>query len=267
MENKQLERNPVERVYWLDMKKPLTIIGNWKTNPASLEEAKKLLEKTSKIQTKKHISIKVAVPAVFLSALKTKKVGLGIQNISNAENGAHTGLYSGLQARSAGATFTILGHSESRAAGESDDNINEKLILSIKAKLPVVLCIGEKERDHEGKFLTALQRTLLDNVRNVSKNHLKLLTIAYEPVWAVGEKATAVATPHESMEIAILIRRTLSDRFGNSGSKVPILYGGSVDKENAGAFLREGGVDGLLVGRESLKPELFGEIISSANSI
>jgi len=234
------------------------VIGNWKTNPKTKDEALALARAITKIAIKRRgITFGAAVPSVFLpsvSAILSKKALAGVQDISDEKAGPHTGEFSAAQARSAGAFFSIIGHSERRAKGENEEVISKKLILAVSSGLMAVLCVGEKKRDHEGKFLSELKHSVLESLRGFPKKKLRALIIAYEPVWAVGEKAKSSATPHEAFEAITAIRRTLADCFGKNASAVPILYGGSVDEKNAASFISEGGANGLLVGRQSLDP-------------
>lgn len=243
------------------MKKPI-IIGNWKTNPATLAEAKKNILAIDKKLTNKKQNYLLAVPDVYLSSLKEiKKRGeLGVQNINGIELGAHTGNSTAQMAKSAGASFAILGHSEVREAGETDEKINEKIKQVLASGMDCVLCVGESIRDKEAKYLKFIEQQLMIALRDVRKDLFSQIVIAYEPIWAVGAKEPA--TPHECFEVAIAIRRTLTSLVTiDHAKKVSILYGGAVDEKNAHIFIKDGGVDGLLIGRASLSPDTFSKII------
>ena len=237
----------------------LYIFGNWKMNPVDISSAESILKEILNIQKKFHtVKISLAVPSVFVSNLVKQSKGaieIGVQNIHEEKVGAHTGDISVEQVKSVGVSFTILGHSERRSLGESDTLINKKVSCALGQNLKVLLCVGEDARDDSGEYLKIIKSQIVNALKGVDKKYIKLLTIAYEPVWAIGKNATGVATPIECLEVVILIRRTLSDLYGDTVSKkVVLLYGGSVNSENASGFFEEGGVQGFLPGRASLEP-------------
>ena len=152
--------------------------------------------------------------------------------------------------------------------GETNSDINKKVRLALKYKITPVLCVGERERDHHGLYLSRIKTDLEEALAQVPKNILKNVVIAYEPIWAIGEHAQAPATPAESLEMALFIRKVLADFIHEREARViRILYGGSVTAENAVEFLKQGGVQGLLVGRESLDAKKFASICMSAETI
>jgi triosephosphate isomerase (TIM) len=235
----------------------LYLYGNWKMNPATLGQAAELTKKIILLSKKnKSVNIALAVPAIFCEHVTKASKGfldIGVQNVHFDPDGAHTGDISVSQAQSAGARFTIIGHSERRSLGETNEDINKKIIAATKQKLSVVLCVGETARDDHGDYLKEIKYQVASALMGVDKKYLKLITIAYEPVWAIGAKATGVATAAESLEVSILIRRILSDIYSDSISKnMMLLYGGSANSENAKSFFEEGGVQGFLLGRASL---------------
>lgn len=249
------------RVIIIIMKKPI-LIGNWKTNPSTLIEAKKNILAIDKKLTNKKQNYFLAVPDIYLSSLKEikTKAQIGVQNINGIEQGAHTGASTVQMAKSAGATFAILGHSEVRKEGETDEKINEKIKQVLATGMDCVLCVGESIRDKEGKYLKFIEQQLMIALHDVRKDLFTQITIAYEPIWAVGAKEPA--NPHECFEVAIAIRRTLTGLVSiDHAKKVSILYGGAVDEKNAPEFIKDGGVDGLLIGRASLHPDSFSKII------
>lgn len=250
------------------------IVGNWKMHPRTLLEAKKIFTEEKKIARKmKKVKTVICPPHVFTAPLAQLTVGvkglsIGVQNVFYEDEGARTGENSSVQAASIGATYVILGHSERRALGETDQEISQKAINANKAKLTVILCVGEKYRDHTGEYFNEVRQQLRHSLENFPKNESKKLIIAYEPVWAIGAQATGSATPDDFHEMSILIKRHLVEQFGKAGGfKVPILYGGSVDEKNAASFLKEGGADGLLIGRVSLNPSDFDAIVKLAENI
>jgi triosephosphate isomerase len=210
----------------------------------------------------------ICPPSLFLSELgrvgKNGKVALGVQNISAEASGALTGQISASMAKSVGAGYVIVGHSECREAGESDELINQKVRAALKVGLKVILCIGERVKDEQGEYLAFIKNQLTVALEGVPKNKMADLLVAYEPLWAIGEVATGVETPAGFLHNALFVRKIIDGLYGNKVAHgLPILYGGSVDKKNARSFLTDGAADGLLVGRASLEPINFAVIIKS----
>ncbi len=245
------------------------VVGNWKMNPRTVAEAIDCAKKIARNLPKKSPTVLLAVPAPFLRDIhKAVKIKVGMQSIAPEQEGAYTGLSSGPQGMSIGATFTLIGHSEERVRGLTDEMVAKQIQTACTLKLPFILCVGESTRDKEGAYLRTITDQLSFALKNVSPRHLSLMTIAYEPIWAISKDVLASATPKECFEVAIAIRRFLSDTFGSKkGLLIPILYGGSVSKENAALFVRLGGVEGVLVGHESLRPKNFVNIITEIGQV
>ena len=250
------------------------IIGNWKMYPKTLKEAKTIFSEHKRAaRSIKRTKVIVCPPSVFIAPVITakglsKRILVGAQDTFGEIEGAHTGEVSPTMIASLGATHVIIGHSERRARGETDNEVSRKIALAIEKKLTVILCVGEKTRDDTGEYFGVVREQLRASLAGVPKNASKHLIVAYEPIWAIGAKALRAATPSDLHEMSILIRRQLVEHFGKTaGFKVPILYGGSVDERNAEGFLTQGGVDGLLIGRVSLDPQKFGAIVALAEHI
>jgi triosephosphate isomerase len=248
------------------------IIGNWKMFPASMKDAREKFTKIKKVAaTLRNVQTVICPPFVYASELQKivtgHRVVVGAQNAWFENEGAYTGEVSPTQLVSLKLTHVIVGHSERRLGGENDEMVNKKALAVIKAGLTVVLCVGERERDADGKYLNHIAEQIEEALRGVQKKDLKKLVIAYEPIWAIGKNAVRAASPEDALEVTILIKRTLADCYGKDGGAVPILYGGSVDAKNAGEFLSKSQVEGLLVGRSSLDPKVFGEILKIADQI
>ena len=244
------------------------IVANWKMNPRSQKEADTIFSSVYNFaKISKNADVVVCPPFPFLSIgkkIKSQKVSLGAQNVSYAIEGAYTGEVSPLMLVSFGVKYVIVGHSEVRSQGETNEIINKKLLNIFKNKLTPILCIGESVRDSHGEYLSFIKNQILLCLANVSKTQMINLVVAYEPVWAIGESATREATPEEFVEISIFIRKIISDLYGAKiAHSIKILYGGSVHSENAKLFLLDGHADGLLVGRDSLNPKKFGAIINA----
>ncbi|MBI2121002.1 MAG: triose-phosphate isomerase [Parcubacteria group bacterium] len=249
------------------------IIGNWKMNPWKTEDARKIFDAVKKEAGKlSHVQTVVCPPFVFLSDLSRRisghRVVLGAQDVFYEMEGAHTGEVSPLMLASVGAKYAIIGHSERRALGETDEGVNKKVLAALKMGLTAVLCVGEKERDAEGGYLSFVKNQIETALVKVQKRSLVNVIVAYEPVWAIGAKATGADTPADFLEMTLFIRKTVSDMFDRTTAQaIPVLCGGSVDEKNAESFLKEGEADGLLVGRASLSSEQFIKILKIANVV
>ncbi len=252
------------------MARNLIIIGNWKMNPASLSEAKEISSTVRKTALKvKHVTVVIACPATFLSTLAAKKSRLffAAQDVSANFSGAFTGETSAFMARSVGARFAIVGHSECRARGDGDDVVREKFARAVEAGLVPILCVGEKKRDQDGDYFSEISREISAALKNPSSERIPKFIVAYEPVWAVGGAYDNALSPEEMRAMTIFIKKICAEFLPKEKAmKVPVLYGGSVDVENAKKMIADGGVDGLLVGRESLNSGHFDEIIKFADA-
>jgi len=245
------------------------IVANWKMNPTSEKEAEKLFVATNKvISGVKKIEVAVCVPSIYLSELKrfTKKIKLGAQNSFYEESGAYTGEISAGMIYDAGARYVILGHSERRAMGETNEEINKKIKSALSAGLIPIFCVGEKTRDENHEYLNLIKTQVEECLRGILRTSISKVIIAYEPVWAIGKDALREATPAEFLEMKIFIKKVLSDLFGVKIEIPRILYGGSLDEKNVEDFIKLGEADGFLVGRASLDPGKFGKIISIIES-
>ncbi len=242
--------------------------------PATAVEAKAIFLSTKRqIQKYKKTKVIICPPFIFTGALtalrgKSKSILLGAQNSFFEDEGAYTGEVSPKQLASLSISHVILGHSERRALGESDEMISQKINMASKNKLTSILCVGERTRDEAGAYFKEVSAQLRNSLFGFPKNQSKYLIVAYEPVWAIGKHAIRPATPSDFQEMSILIRRYLVEHFGKvAGFRIPILYGGSVDEKNAVGFLRDGGANGLLVGRVSLDAQKFNTILQLADNI
>lgn len=253
------------------MERKKIIIGNWKMAPKDIKEAKATFQNIRTIAGKqKNVQTVVCVPHVYISDMKRLETGhrcvVGAQDVSHEIDDPHTGEVSADMLESLGVGYVIVGHSERRAKGETDADVAGKIQVTVKKGMYAVVCVGEKERDDDGAYSTTVKDQLLASLDGVPKKYLENVIVAYEPIWAIGAKAKKEATPEDVLEMSIFIRKVLTDAYGEkSASSVPILYGGSVDQKNAFAYLNGCDVNGLLVGRVSLKPAVFEKILIVAN--
>lgn len=232
--------------------KPL-IAANWKLNPITKEEAKNIFTaiKVGKKGAKSEVI--VCPPFVYLPLLKGS--ALGAQNVFYEDRGAFTGEISAGMLIDLKVKYVIIGHSERRKYfGETDETINKKIKKALAAGLKVIFCIGEtaEERD-EGKKKEVLERQVKNGLAGVED--IKDINIAYEPIWAIGTGNNC--SVEETKDSVNFIRKFVK-------SKTRILYGGSVKSENSGAYIKDAGANGLLVGGASLNPEEFIKIVKSA---
>lgn len=248
------------------------VIANWKMNPTTPKEAKRIFIGTTKgVAGVKGVQVSVCPPFVFIpelaKELKGTKVQLGVQDLFCEESGAFTGQISPAMAKAYKVKLAILGHSERREVGESNELVGSKVRFVIRQGLTAVLCVGERERSDEGTHFTYVREELEAVFAGLKRVELANLVIAYEPIWAIGKTAVDAMQTRDLFEMVLYIRKLLIERFGrNSADQVPILYGGSVKADNASALMKEGGIDGLLVGGASLDPKQFSSIITAVQT-
>ncbi len=245
------------------------ICGNWKMNPVSAKEADKLFSGVAKAVAKiKKTEVVVCAPYIYLSNLKkiSKKISLGAQDAYAGDVGAFTGEVSAEMLYNLGVRYVILGHSERRAMGETNGLINKKVKGALASGLTPILCVGESERDLEHQYFNLVKNQLDECLDGVSRNSFGKIIIAYEPIWAISTTLNRRdATPADSHEMALFIRKIVSDKLGGKGEMPRVIYGGSVNERDAEEFIKNGGVDGLLPGRASLDPKKFSKIIEIAD--
>jgi len=212
----------------------------------------------------------VCPPFVFLKDICTALEDSGIcviaQNIHSEKNGAYTGEISSHMVKEAGCTHVLLGHSERRHIfGETDSFINAKIKAALSTNLKPVFCVGETLEEREkGRTDYVVKTQVKEGLRDIDAQYIRELTIAYEPVWAIGTGKTAL--PAQANEIHSFIRAVLADEYGEDiADTIYILYGGSVKPENTKELIAQPEIDGLLVGGASIKIESFLQIIENAS--
>ncbi len=242
------------------------IIGNWKMNPLSLKEAEKLfIDIVKSVSDIEKAEIVICPPLLYLEKIKSagsrfKRIFIGAQDTFWGDTGAYTGEVSGEMLYNIGAKYVIVGHSERRAIGESNNDVNKKVKAALGSGLIPILCVGENERNEDHTYLNFVKLQVEECLNGISKNSLSKIIIAYEPIWAIG-KGAHPATVAEFHEMNIFIRKILSDKFGvKNVVNVRIIYGGSVDDKNAEDFIKDNKTDGFLLGRASLNPKKFYKI-------
>ncbi|MEK9182614.1 MAG: triose-phosphate isomerase [Patescibacteria group bacterium] len=248
------------------------IIGNWKMNPRTGKEAGKWFASVAELVKRiKNTEVIICAPFVYLEKLKkiSRKIVLGAQDAFVGDVGPFTGEISPEMLYNIGVKYVILGHSERRAMGESSNEINKKIKSALASGLVPIVCIGERERDSNHEYFRIVKTQIYECLKGISKDSVSKIIIAYEPVWSLSSTLNRRdATADDSREMAIFIRKTLSDISSpDIASKTRIIYGGSANERDAQDFLKNGGVDGLLPGKASLDPKKFSEIVRIAESI
>lgn len=242
------------------------IAGNWKMNglAVSLDEARAVAAHIEEHPPAARVAI--CPPATLVHRMAELLGGLGVevggQDCRAEPSGAFTGDIAAEMLVDAGATLVILGHSERRAGyGESDGVVSAKTEAALRAGLEPIICVGETLAEREaGKTLDVVTGQVRGSLPETLKG--KDFALAYEPVWAIGSGLTP--TLEQIEEVHTAIRATLTEKFGQDGAGVPILYGGSVKPSNAREILRAREVGGALVGGASLKASDFLAIIEAA---
>jgi triosephosphate isomerase len=200
--------------------------------------------------------------AGVVEGAKGSNVKVGAQNMFWEKEGAYTGQISGAMLVGAGCEFVILGHSERRQYfGETDDTVNRRLEVALEAGLSPILCVGEVIEEREaGITEEVLSRQCSRAFRGISAKKAAKMSIAYEPVWAIGTGKTA--TPEMAADAHAVIRSEAKKAFGAEyAQQLRILYGGSVKPDNANSLMSQSEIDGALVGGASLKPDSFAAIV------
>jgi triosephosphate isomerase len=245
------------------MRKPF-IAANWKMNKTIGETEEFINSFLPMVKDVADVDILIAPPFTSLSTaaqqLKNTNVRLGAQNVYFEEKGAFTGEISVNMLKSAGCSCAIIGHSERRQYfQETDEIVNRKIRITRDNGLDVILCVGESlEQREANKTFDVLDRQLSGSLLDVA---LDGITIAYEPIWAIGTGKTA--TPDQANEAHVFIRDWLR-KHKDGADNTRIQYGGSVTPDNVEALMSQPEVDGALVGGASLKPDSFSALVKGA---
>ncbi|MGQ3685389.1 MAG: triose-phosphate isomerase [Candidatus Loosdrechtia sp.] len=247
-------------------------MGNWKMN-LTLKEGVEFAESLrNNLKNKYEMVCGICPSFIFLkdicAAVKGSGIQVAAQNIHSSENGPYTGEVSVLMVKEVGCSHVLIGHSERRHLfGETDAFINAKIKIALSHNVKPILCVGEKLQEREdGRTKYVVKNQIKDGLHGIRADQLKDVTIAYEPVWAIGTGKTAL--PEQANEVHTFIRTLLTDEYGKYvADDLPILYGGSVKHENTQELLAKPDIDGLLVGGASIKLESFLKIIEAVASL
>ena len=252
------------------MRRPL-IAGNWKMNLDRAEAVALATAIGERSASVADADVAVFPPSVYIDAVARAvsgtSLGVGAQNVYFEPNGAFTGEVSTTMLVDLGCRYVILGHSERRhVLGESDTEVNKKVVATLAAGLTPIVCLGELLSQREaGQTAEVIRQQFDGSLAGVTTDQMARIVLAYEPVWAIG--TGKVATPEQAEEVHTDLRKILTDRY-NSGvaGAVRIQYGGSVKAANAASLLAQPNVDGALVGGASLKADEFMGIVAAAGS-
>ena len=246
------------------------IAGNWKMNMLP-SQVRPFLEslKAAMPEASNGCGVVLCVPATHLAFMgreKFRRIGIGAQNISEFEKGAHTGEISADMIADLGAKYCIVGHSERRANnGDTDEPVNAKLRALLDRGITPIVCVGEslEQRDRD-LTMEHIRYQIKAALYGLSAEEVKRVVIAYEPIWAIGTGRTA--TDEQAQEVCFGIRELLRAQYGALISrKVCILYGGSMNAKNCAGLLAQPDIDGGLIGGASLKVEDFAAIIQEGS--
>lgn len=248
------------------MKKRIPFIcGNWKMN-TTVEEGVNLAKALKEQTVSEEVEAVIAPSFLHLYPVKEVVDGsswkLSAQDMSSEEMGAHTGEVAGEMIQGLEIPYVILGHSEARGRGQSNELLKKKLERAFALGLKPIFCIGEDESVYEeGKTISFVLNQLEESLGEISTEKWAGMLFAYEPIWAIGTGKTASA--EDAQKVAKEIRQWIREKDEALGEELRILYGGSVKSDNARSILEQEDVDGLLVGGASLKAEEFGKIVGA----
>jgi len=243
------------------------IVGNWKMNKTASEAVAFIRDLYERVSASPHADVVIAPPFTALESARnalgpSSWISLGAQDVHWETYGAFTGEVSAPMLRELDCRYVIVGHSERRTFfGERDENIQKKVLASLRHGLSPILCVGESLAEREaGRTESAVTAQLSGGLAGLTTQDLAAVAIAYEPIWAIGTGRNA--TPDDAGGMAEKIRSTVADRISSeAASGVRILYGGSVNAANIKDFMAKSEIDGALVGGASLDPDNFASIV------
>ena len=246
------------------------IAGNWKMNKTPSQTKEFMMQLKSIMPKGRWCDVALCVPAVCIPtavrAMRETRVGIGAENCNANASGAYTGEIATNMLVDAGCKYVIIGHSERREMfGETDADVNAKVLAALEAGLTPIMCCGETlEQRQAGITAEHITMQIKLGLAGVPEEKVRKIVIAYEPIWAIGTGLTA--TPEQAQEVCEMIRGVIRKLYGAKVARaVSILYGGSMIEKNAFELLAQPDIDGGLIGGASLVPEKFVKIIEAAN--
>lgn len=245
------------------------IAGNWKMNKTPTETKAFMTEFKTIMPRGRWCDVALCVPAVCIPAavrtMRETRIGIGAENCNANASGAYTGEIAANMLLDAGCKYVILGHSERRAMGETNADVNAKVLAALDNGLIPIMCVGESLEQREAGITEEwITMQIKSALRNVPEEKIRKVIIAYEPIWAIGTGRTA--TPEQAEEVCESIRTVIRKLYSSKNARaISILYGGSMNDKNAFELLAQPDIDGGLIGGASLVPEKFVKIIEAAN--
>ncbi len=243
----------------------MLIVANWKAYVEESARAKNLFAESKKLAKISDATIVLAPPAPLLGALAAHNkspVAFAAQDISATTGGAKTGEVTASAYAAAGATYVLIGHSERRAAGDTNATVALKLVHALAHGLTPILCVGEQSRDGEGRYLAVVREELTTAIKPLAQKERMKVIVAYEPIWAIGKDAKSAIGPNELAEMVLYIRKVLSELLvGKSSARSLVLYGGSVEPDNVRDLAASSGIDGFLIGHSSVDAHEFSLLV------
>jgi triosephosphate isomerase len=247
------------------------IIANWKMNPVTVDEARRLVASFEHRMpvVSAHTEVVVCPPYIYLPPMMhyIHEVKLGAQNVSWQDAGALTGEISAIQLKQWNVQYVILGHSERRLyLGETDSMVNAKVIAALEHKLIPVVCLGGEEGAKRDDMKPLVTRQFQSAAKKLDKKQLEKIIYVYEPVWAISTmKKSQPESGDHAYEMILHIYDLLKRRIGSAARNARVLYGGSVNKDNVHEYSKFPQIDGALVGAASLDSDNFWQIVSEFN--
>ena len=245
------------------------IAANWKMNKTPSETKAFMTEFKGLMPKGRWCDVAICVPAVCIPAavraMRETRVGIGGENCSAHASGAFTGEIATNMLVDAGCKYVIIGHSERRAMGETDAEVNAKVKAALLNELIPIMCVGESLAQREAGITEEwITMQVKAGLAGIPEEKIRKIVIAYEPIWAIG--TGKVATPEQAEEVCEHIRTVIRKMFGAKIARATsILYGGSMNEKNAYELLAQPDIDGGLIGGASLVPEKLVQIIEAAN--
>ncbi len=242
--------------------------GNWKMNKTVAETEEFIRTFLQNWDRSDNSEVLLLPPFTSLNRaselLRGKGIALGAQDVHYEDKGAFTGAVSTAMLKDCGCSYVLVGHSERRSLFHDDDHVvSLKLRAVLESGLSPILCVGETLEEHD-EVERKIMSQLTADLSGIDRNAASAVTIAYEPIWAIGTGKTA--TPAVAQETIAMIRGWILTNYGETTAKgMRILYGGSVKPTNTGSLLAQPDIDGALVGGASLSPEAFAAIVACAD--
>lgn len=246
----------------------MLIVSNWKAYVETAKNAEALFASAKKLAKKYPHELVLAVPSPYIGLLhsNTSAVTLAAQDISATLGGAETGEVTAGLVADLGARFVIIGHSERRALGETNEIVAEKIQHAFAHGLRPIVCVGERERDVDAQYLKLIRAEIASAFSPLTQRQRTEVVVAYEPIWAIGKSAAEAITAEDLREMVLYIRKVLADYLpGKASLKISVLYGGSAEAANAPQLADGTGINGFLVGHASADVAFHAALVAAVS--